>query len=86
MMVAMNYFPATENENNGISEHEDGNIFSFIVQDEAGGLEVCKNGEWIPVIPEQGKIVVNVGDVIQVNSSQSYFLLRSCKKFMQESK
>nr|UKF18679.1 FLS1 [Apocynum venetum] len=68
-MVAMRYFPATETENNGITEHEDGNLFTFVVQDEAGGLEVRKNGEWIPVIPEEGKIVVNVGDVIQVLSN-----------------
>lgn len=72
-MVALRYFPATETENNGITEHEDGNCFTFVVQDEAGGLEVNKNGEWIPVIPEEGKIVVNVGDVIQVNSKLQKF-------------
>lgn len=86
-MVALSYFPATENENNGIKEHEDGNLFTFVVQDEAGGLEVCKNGEWIPVIPEEGKIVVNVADIIQVNStfkaSQSYFLFVPVKTIMQ---
>lgn len=71
-MVALHYFPATESENNGLTPHEDGNSIAFVVQDEAGGLEVCKNGEWIPVIPEEGKIVVNVGDVIQV--MKSYYI------------
>jgi isopenicillin N synthase-like dioxygenase len=66
IMTAKHYFPATENENNGISEHEDGNLFTFVIQDEVGGLQVRKNGEWIPVTPEQGTIIVNVGDVIQV--------------------
>ena len=66
-MVALRYFPATDDENNGISEHEDGNCVTFVFQDEVGGLEVCKNQEWIPVIPTQGAIVVNVGDVIQVS-------------------
>lgn len=65
-MVALRYFPATETENNGIVEHEDGNVVTFVIQDEVGGLEVKKDGEWIPVVPIQGNIVVNLGDVIQV--------------------
>lgn len=65
-MTTLHYFPATEIENNGITEHEDGNCITFVFQDDAGGLEVNKNGEWIPVIPSPGTIVVNVGDVIQV--------------------
>ncbi|KAK4359660.1 hypothetical protein RND71_021889 [Anisodus tanguticus] len=66
-MVASRYYPATDRENNGISEHEDGNFITLVIQDEVGGLEVCKNGEWIPVIPAQGRIVVNISDVIQLD-------------------
>lgn len=65
-MVALRYFPATENENNGILEHEDGNCITFVFQDDVGGLQVCNNNEWIPVIPTQTTIVVNLGDVFQV--------------------
>ncbi|XVF09093.1 hypothetical protein REPUB_Repub07fG0061400 [Reevesia pubescens] len=64
-MVALRYFPATEIENNGLTEHEDANCFTFVFQDEAGGLEVCKDGKWIPVIPAQDTLVVNISDVIQ---------------------
>ncbi|KAK7304616.1 hypothetical protein VNO77_42500 [Canavalia gladiata] len=71
-MVALRYFPASKNENNGLSEHEDGNCISFIIQDGVGGLQVLKNGEWIPVVPAQGTIVVNVGDVIQVLSNKKF--------------
>ncbi|KAG8379174.1 hypothetical protein BUALT_Bualt07G0060800 [Buddleja alternifolia] len=42
-MVALRYFLATETENNGITEHEDGNCFTFVIQDEVGGLEVLSN-------------------------------------------
>lgn len=70
-MVALRYFPATELENNGITEHEDGNCITFVFQDEVGGLEVRKNGEWIPVVPQEGHIVVNLGDVIQVTKDLS---------------
>ncbi|PIN25793.1 Iron/ascorbate family oxidoreductase [Handroanthus impetiginosus] len=66
LMSAKRYFPATENENIGISRREDGNMISFILQDEVGGLEVLWNGQWIPVVPSQGTLVVNIGDVIQV--------------------
>ncbi|XP_022736146.1 flavonol synthase/flavanone 3-hydroxylase-like [Durio zibethinus] len=72
LMAALRYFPATETENNGIKEHEDSNILSFVFQDEAGGLEVCKDGEWIPVIPAKGTLVVNIGDVIQVLSNNKF--------------
>ena len=66
-MVALRYFPATESESTGNSEHEDGNFMTFVFQDEVGGLEVRKNNEWIPIVPTQGTIVVNIGDVIQVH-------------------
>lgn len=74
-MAALRYFPATKVENNGISEHEDGNLITFVFQDEVGGLEVLKNGEWIPVTPVEDTIVVNVGDVIQVVPNSSLLII-----------
>ncbi|GJN26255.1 hypothetical protein PR202_gb14173 [Eleusine coracana subsp. coracana] len=66
-MVALHYFPATEEEEeNGLSEHEDGNCVTFVFQDGVGGLEVLKDGEWVPVEPVEASIIVNIGDVIQV--------------------
>ncbi|KAI9162501.1 hypothetical protein LWI28_027953 [Acer negundo] len=35
-------------------------------------LQVRKNGEWIPVTPAQGTLVVNLGDVIQVLSNNKF--------------
>ncbi|XP_022850798.1 flavonol synthase/flavanone 3-hydroxylase-like isoform X2 [Olea europaea var. sylvestris] len=75
-MVALRYFPATGTENNGLSEHEDGNCVTFVIQDEVGGLEVRKDGEWIPVIPAEGSVVVNIGDVIQVHNLKTGFIFR----------
>lgn len=71
-LVALRYFPASNNDNNGITEHEDGNCVTFVIQDEVGGLQVLKNGEWIPVVPADGTIVVNVGDAIQVLSNKKF--------------
>ncbi|XP_047954914.1 flavonol synthase/flavanone 3-hydroxylase-like [Salvia hispanica] len=72
-MVALRYFPATENDdNNGLLEHEDGNVVTLVIQDDVGGLEVKKDGQWIPVVPAQGNIVVNLGDVVQVLSNNKF--------------
>jgi len=65
-MVALRYLPASDGENNGIGEHQDANSVTLVIQDGVGGLQVRKNGEWIPVVPAEGTIVVNVGDVLQV--------------------
>lgn len=69
-MAALHYFPATQSETNGITEHEDGNCITFVFQDEVGGLEVRKVGEWIPVVAAEGQIVVNLADCIQVLEQQ----------------
>ncbi|KAB2073269.1 hypothetical protein ES319_A07G071600v1 [Gossypium barbadense] len=45
---------------------------SWDFMDEAGGLEVSKDGEWIPVIPAKGTLVVNISDVIQVLSNNKF--------------
>lgn len=65
-LVSLHYLPASEIGNSGKSEHEDGNVLTFVLQDDIGGLEVHHNGEWIPVPPAEGTLVVNLGDVIQV--------------------
>lgn len=64
-MSTERYFPATETENVGISSHEDSNLISLILQDQVGGLEVLKDGLWIPVVPSPTELVVNLGDIIQ---------------------
>nr|CAB3485940.1 unnamed protein product [Digitaria exilis] len=49
--------------------HEDGNCITFVIQDDVGGLEVLKDGDWVPAEPIDGSIIVNIGDVIQVLSN-----------------
>ncbi|KAK7411440.1 hypothetical protein VNO78_02873 [Psophocarpus tetragonolobus] len=71
-MVTLRYFPANPNDDNGLLEHEDANPVTFVIQDEVGGLQVRKNGEWIPVVPAEGTIVVNLGDIIQVMSNKKF--------------
>ncbi|KAF8651345.1 hypothetical protein HU200_063601 [Digitaria exilis] len=68
-MLALRYFPAMNEVSNGLSAHEDGNCVTFVIQDDVGGLEVLKDGDWIPVEPVDGSIIINIGDVIQVLSN-----------------
>ncbi|KAF3324254.1 sexual differentiation process protein isp7-like protein [Carex littledalei] len=71
-MIALRYFPATETENNGLSEHQDGNCITLVFQDEIGGLEILKNDNWIQIEPSEGDIIVNLGDMIQVLSNNKF--------------
>ncbi|KAF9591043.1 hypothetical protein IFM89_001253 [Coptis chinensis] len=69
IMAVFRYLPGAidkEDNNIGLTEHQDANWITFVLQDEIGGLEVLKNGIWIPIVPTEGSLIVNVGDVIQV--------------------
>ncbi|CAN6241102.1 unnamed protein product [Urochloa humidicola] len=71
LMIARRYFlgPVGEEENIGFGEHEDAGCVTFIFQDSVGGLEVLRDGQWVPAEPVDGSIIVNIGDVIQVLSN-----------------
>ncbi|XP_022885197.1 flavonol synthase/flavanone 3-hydroxylase-like [Olea europaea var. sylvestris] len=72
ILTTRRYFPASENDNIGLPQHTDGNFITFVFQDEVGGLEVLKDGEWTPIVSVEGTIVVNVGDVIQVLTNNKF--------------
>lgn len=76
--TALYYLPATEEGKIGVNSHKDVGCITFVLQDEVGGLEVQKDGKWIPVIPIKGALVVNIGIVLQVkkeNIITLFFLL-----------
>lgn len=46
--------------------HEDINVITLLLGAEEGGLEILtKDGQWLPVNPPPGCIVVNIGDMLQ---------------------
>jgi len=46
--------------------HEDINTITLLLGAEEAGLELLtKEGEWIPVSPKVGELVVNIGDMLQ---------------------
>ena len=46
--------------------HEDINLITLLLGAEEGGLELLsRDGQWLPVNPPEGALVVNVGDMLQ---------------------
>lgn len=65
-VLAWHYPPASGNMKSGRESHQDTSAITFVLQDEVEGLEVEKDGVWIPIPPVKGALVVNLGVIIQV--------------------
>lgn len=64
----LHYPPVTEDAPNvRAGAHEDINLITLLLGAEEAGLELLdkESGEWLPVKPPQGAMVVNVGDMLQ---------------------
>ncbi|GLJ27802.1 hypothetical protein SUGI_0545590 [Cryptomeria japonica] len=71
----MNYYPPCPRPDLvlGLSPHSDGNTLTVLLQDdETVGLQICKDGEWIPVNPIPGALVINIGDMLEGLSNGLY--------------
>ncbi|XP_020255570.1 gibberellin 2-beta-dioxygenase 7-like [Asparagus officinalis] len=72
-MVALRYFAVTMgDESSGLAEHQDGSCISFVFQDDVGGLVVLTDGKWISAEPSDDSIVVNIGDILQVLTNNTF--------------
>lgn len=68
ILRAIHYPPITEPPQSAIraEQHEDINLITLLVGASAGGLEILdKTNKWLPVIPEDDEIIINVGDMLQ---------------------
>ena len=64
----LHYPPQTEptGEHIRAGAHEDINTITLLLGAEEAGLELLtKEGKWIPVSPEKGELVINIGDMLQ---------------------
>lgn len=53
----------------GLVPHTDTSFITILFQDQIGGLELKKNGQWIGVKPCSEALTVNIGDMFQVTST-----------------
>ncbi len=68
ILRAIHYPPITKEPETAIraEQHEDINLITLLVGASAGGLQLQNmDDEWLPIMPEEGEIVVNVGDMLQ---------------------
>ncbi|XVF01189.1 hypothetical protein REPUB_Repub04eG0067100 [Reevesia pubescens] len=58
----------------GVGRHKDAGALTVLAQDDVGGLEVKRksDGEWILVKPTPDAFIINVGDIIQVWSNETF--------------
>ncbi|XP_057846213.2 protein SRG1 [Cryptomeria japonica] len=73
--MRMNYYPPCPRPDLvfGLSPHSDATILTMLLQDdETVGLQICKDGKWIPVQPIPGALVISIGDMLEVTSNGIY--------------
>lgn len=83
--VRLNYYPVadplSDEEQSEVAElgdmalhhHTDPGVLTLLLQDMTGGLQTLSRRDgWIDVTPEEGTIVVNLGDSLQVWSNDNY--------------
>ncbi|KAF9675944.1 hypothetical protein SADUNF_Sadunf09G0086700 [Salix dunnii] len=58
----------------GVGRHKDAFALTILAQDDVGGLEVKRktDGEWLWVKPTPNAYIINIGDIIQVWSNDTY--------------
>jgi isopenicillin N synthase-like dioxygenase len=52
----------------GTSLHSDSGFLTILLQDEIGGLQILHDGRWVDIVPTSGAFIVNVADLLQVNT------------------
>ena len=67
-ILRLAHYPPTPPDAGGVraAAHEDINVITLLLGAEEAGLEILtRDGRWLPVNPEPGSLVVNVGDMLQ---------------------
>ncbi|KAI6705624.1 hypothetical protein NL676_008586 [Syzygium grande] len=50
----------------GLNSHSDGDAITILLQaNEMEGLQIKKDGKWVPVKPLPGAFIINVGDIVE---------------------
>lgn len=65
----------------GLMPHTDSDFLTILHQDEVGGLQLVKDGEWIAVKPNPDALIINIGDLFQVHVCLFLFSLSIMSTF-----
>lgn len=67
--MRMNYYPPCPQPDMaiGFTPHSDADALTILFQlNETEGLQIQKDGKWIPVKPIPNAFIVNIGDIMEV--------------------
>ncbi|KAF9620868.1 hypothetical protein IFM89_015109 [Coptis chinensis] len=73
--MRLNYYPLCPQPEQviGFTPHSDADALTILLQlNETEGLEIRKDGKWIPVKPVPNAFVVNIGDIMEIVSNGVY--------------
>ncbi|GLT50651.1 hypothetical protein SLA2020_241220 [Shorea laevis] len=65
-----NYLPGPEH---GFTTHSDADALTILFQlNQTEGLQIRRDGGWVPIKPQPNAFVVNIGDIMEVVSNGIY--------------
>lgn len=73
--MRMNYYPPCPEPDRaiGFTPHSDADALTILFQlNETEGLEIQKDGRWVPIKPLPNALVVNIGDILEIVSNGVY--------------
>ncbi|XP_074269739.1 oxoglutarate-dependent flavonoid 7-O-demethylase 1-like [Silene latifolia] len=73
--IRMNYYPPCPEPDKaiGFAPHSDADALTIVFQlNQTQGLEIRKDGNWVPVIPLENAFIVNIGDIMEIVSNGVY--------------
>lgn len=76
--MRMNFYPPCPQPEKviGLSPHSDPLAITFLLQiNEVEGLQIKKDGMWIPIKPLPDAFIINIGDILEVISDITHVYL-----------
>ncbi|WJX72550.1 Protein srg1 [Trifolium repens] len=73
--MRMNYYPPCPQPEKviGLTPHSDGSALTILLQlNDVQGLQVRKDGNWVPVKPLPNAFIVNIGDILEIITNGIY--------------
>ena len=71
LAILCHYYPACPQPEltMGTTNHSYNDFLTILLQDQIGGLQILHQDQWVDVRPVPGALVINLGDLMQVNFS-----------------